>query len=55
MVKRFLLVDLEVRSKVVSVHAMKADGGVEFITPRFLKLGTGCEWSVSHPGCLVHG
>jgi hypothetical protein len=50
--KRFILVDLEVRSKVAPLHAMKACGGVEFITPRILNLGTGCEWSVSCPGCL---
>jgi len=50
--KRFILVDLEVRSKVVPVHAMKACGGVEFITPLILNLGTGCELSVPCPGCL---
>jgi len=50
--KRFLLVDLEVRNKFVPVHAMKGCGRVEFIIPRILNLGTGCEWSVPRPGCL---
>jgi len=50
--KRFILVELEVRNKLVPVHAMKACRGVEFITPRILNLGTGCEWSVPHLGRL---
>ena len=41
--KRFLLVELEVRGKVVPLYAMKAWGGVESITPRILNLGTECE------------
>ena len=53
----FLLLDLEVRSQVVPVHAMKVYGGVEFIylTPRILNLGSGCVWSVLRPGCLSYG
>jgi hypothetical protein len=40
---------------MIKDYAMKAYGGSGYIDPRFLDLGTSCEWSASRHGRFTPG